>query len=196
MCVPDSGTPGKPWASLLASIDRLLRPVLRASGLFGDACESEVRVEAMGVVISLDGAPRQQWHPDSQFQDGLLNVFIPLVDLSPRNGPTELALGTHRVPKPCCPTAVAPLLEKGSVLIFDWRVWHRGLGNTSGAERPVAYVTYARAGVEAASYKAGLPSLGAWEAVWCNPSVDAESGRHAHESEEEGGERHEVDDDG
>jgi hypothetical protein len=33
-------------------------------------------------------------------------------------------------------------------------------------DRPVAYVTYARAGVEGASYKAGLPSLVAWQSVW------------------------------
>ena len=121
----------------------------------------------MGVVLSLDGAPCQQWHPDSEFQTGLLNVFVPLVDLTPSNGPTQLALGSHRTPRPCWPPTVAPLLEAGSMLVFDWRVWHRGLGNTSGAERPLVYVTYARAGVEGASYKAGLPSLEAWEAVWC-----------------------------
>ena len=40
------------WMALLASIDRLLRPVLRASGFFGD--DSEVSVEGMGVVDSLD----------------------------------------------------------------------------------------------------------------------------------------------
>ena len=50
------------------------------------------------------------------------------------------------------------------MLLFDWRTWHRGCANRSRADRPVAYVTYARRGVDgAASYKRGLPSLEAPE---------------------------------
>ena len=106
----------------------------------------------------------QVWHPDTFKQPGLVNAFLPLVPLSEVNGPTALALGSHRPPRPCCPRVVRPLLEAGEVLLFDWRTWHRGCANSSRADRPVAYVTYARRGVEGASYKRDLQSLEASEA--------------------------------
>lgn len=39
-------------------------------------------------------------------------------------------------------TAVTPLLHKGQVLIFDYRIRHRGIGNTDTVPRPVLYFTY------------------------------------------------------
>jgi len=161
-----------PWQALLAAIDPLVRPVLAASGLFGGADDigDELCVEAVGYVLSMPGAPGQVWHPDSERKVGLVNAFVPLVPLSDANGPTALALGSHQSPRPCCPCVVRPLLAVGEVLLFDWRTWHRGCANRSSADRPVAYVTYARRGVDgAASYKRGLPSLeapvGAWDVV-------------------------------
>jgi hypothetical protein len=37
----------------------------------------------------------------------------------------------------------APLVQAGELLLFDYRVRHRGLANGSDEPRPVAYVTYA-----------------------------------------------------
>jgi hypothetical protein len=123
------------WRALLAAVDPIVRPLLLASGLFG--CEDELEVEAVGCVISMPGAPDQRWHPDSEEQLGLVNVFVPLVDVDEINGTTALALGTH-TPKrasfeECAAEAqvVRPHLQRGSVLCFDWRVWHRGGGNLS-----------------------------------------------------------------
>ena len=116
-------------------------------------------VDAVGFVLSQPGAPGQMWHPDAETRVGLVNVFVPLVPLSEANGPTALAPCSHVPPRPGCPHVVRPLLAAGEVLLFDWRTWHRGCANTSDADRPVAYVTYARRGVEGASYKQGLPSL-------------------------------------
>lgn len=151
------------YAALLGAVDRLVRPLLRASRLFGaEAAE----VEAVGCVLSLPGAPSQAWHPDSEHQVGLLNVFVPLVALSSANGPTSLELGSHTGRRRCCRRVVNPQLAAGELVLFDWRTWHRGGANRSDAERPVAYITYARVGVEGASYKLTLPSLDAWESVW------------------------------
>ena len=159
--LPSEAAFAEPWNALLAAIDPLVKPVLVASGLFGG--EDELYVEAMGFVLSEPGAPGQQWHPDAE-RAGLVNAFVPLVPLSDANGPTALALASHRPPQPCCPRVVRPLLAAGEVLIFDWRTWHRGCANRSPADRPVAYVTYARRGVEGAStYKGTLPSLEAGE---------------------------------
>ena len=165
------------WQALLAAIDPLVRPVLAASGLFGG--EDELCVEAVGYVLSMPGAPGQVWHPDSEQKVGLVNAFVPLVPLSDANGPTALALGSHRSPRPCCPCVVRPLLAAGEVLLFDWRTWHRGCANRSPADRPVAYVTYARRGVDGASYKRGLPSLEAPESVW-RPCGGGRGGGGAH----------------
>ena len=40
----------------------------------------------------------------------------------------------------------------------------------------MAYITYARKGVEGASYKASLPSLAAWEDVWLRPATTSTGG--------------------
>ena len=160
------------WAALLATVDPLVRPILRASGLFGD---DPIEVEAVGCVLSFPGAPSQCWHPDSESQVGLANVFVPLIDLTEANGPTAVRLGSQGGRATCLPP-IRPLIESGSLLLFDWRVWHRGCANRSDHERPVAYITYARKGVEGASYKASLPSLAAWEDVWLRPSAAAATG--------------------
>eukprot|EP00966_Prymnesium_polylepis_P297827 6881366-Prymnesium_polylepis.1 len=103
-----------------------------------------------------------------------LNVFFPLVDLHEANGPTEFALGARRF-APCTralalrtavtrssrharpgshrpgragsrtedPVSIAA--PAGSAVLFDYRLWHRGLSNSSEQDRPVLYAVVARA---------------------------------------------------
>ena len=73
-----------------------------------------------------------------------MNVFIPLVDLSLVNGATEFVLGTHILEndgydrsKLYTPTAPA-----GTPIIFDYRLGHRGMGNSTDETRPILYLTY------------------------------------------------------
>ena len=100
-----------------------------------------------GCVISQPSASSQTWHSDGD-QPGLFNVFVPLVPVTPSNGPTELRPGTHHdgVARGHVEPRVAPLLDIGEVLVFDYRCRHRGLANTSPKQRPVAYVTYSIGG--------------------------------------------------
>eukprot|EP00536_Pseudo-nitzschia_multiseries_P006891 jgi/Psemu1/255736/estExt_Genewise1Plus.C_1530010 len=107
-----------------------------------------------GCFMSLPGAGSQVYHQDgvhltsqSQRPCHAINVFVPLVDLHSRNGPTEFVLGSHvlghdgydrdflETPKPTA----------GTPVIFDYRLGHRGLANSSGSCRPIVYCTYARA---------------------------------------------------
>jgi ectoine hydroxylase-related dioxygenase (phytanoyl-CoA dioxygenase family) len=74
-----------------------------------------------------------------------INVFIPLVDLTLDNGPTEFCLGSHilgydmfKEELSCIPTVPA-----GTPVIFDYRLGHRGLHNDSNDCRPILYCTYA-----------------------------------------------------
>lgn len=105
-----------------------------------------------GAFLSVPGAAAQEYHQDgphlsSQTQRPChaVNVFIPLVDLHLKNGPTEFCLGTHvlghedyikdRVYTPCVPA--------GTPVMFDYRLGHRGMANSSSACRPIVYCTYA-----------------------------------------------------
>jgi hypothetical protein len=107
-----------------------------------------------GMFLSLPGAEPQEYHQDgphlnTQYQKPChaVNVFVPLVDLSMRSGPTEFCLGSHilgqeEYDKEFLET---PLVPAGTPIIFDYRLGHLGLGNSSDACRPILYCTYAAA---------------------------------------------------
>ena len=98
-----------------------------------------------GCVISLPSASAQAWHSDGA-EPGLYNVFVPLVSLTLANGPTELRPATHHhegTARGHVAPRMAPLVRAGELLLFDYRVRHRGLANDCKEPRPVAYLTYA-----------------------------------------------------
>ncbi|KAH8068909.1 hypothetical protein JL720_12115 [Aureococcus anophagefferens] len=84
----------------------------------------------------------------------VVNVFFPLTQLRPSNGPTAFAPATH-LDAACAaaledvvagrepPRAVAPLLGPGDAALFDCRLLHRGGVNDSSEDRVIAYVTVA-----------------------------------------------------
>ena len=104
-----------------------------------------------------------------------LNVLVALQDISMDMGPTEFARGSHVLtnhlanpslvsgeliyqhastspeslvrdtPEPA-PVSCASDLAKGSCVIFDDRLLHRGLANQSNTTRHVAYFSYRRSG--------------------------------------------------
>eukprot|EP00562_Extubocellulus_spinifer_P008804 CAMPEP_0178494256 /NCGR_PEP_ID=MMETSP0696-20121128/12921_1 /TAXON_ID=265572 /ORGANISM="Extubocellulus spinifer, Strain CCMP396" /LENGTH=816 /DNA_ID=CAMNT_0020122329 /DNA_START=291 /DNA_END=2741 /DNA_ORIENTATION=+ len=104
-----------------------------------------------GAFLSLPGSDTQIYHQDGVHLNNKIqkacyavNVFIPLVDLDMSNGPTEFCLGTHYLgyehyAKDMCHT---PTPKAGTPIIFDYRLGHRGLGNTSSESRPIVYLTY------------------------------------------------------
>ncbi len=112
-------------------------------------------------------------HEDPDFRPAhALNVMLALADIPLAAGPTQLAPGTHRLSNHLArpwldhddlvyqtsreitpadilgdPGYEAPVPEPmaaGDVLIFDDRLLHRGLGNSSASERWVAYFAYLR----------------------------------------------------
>jgi hypothetical protein len=105
-----------------------------------------------GAFLSLPGSEAQVYHQDGvhlnktiQKPCHAVNVFIPLVDLTEDNGPTEFCLGTHYLgyegwTKDMLET---PLPMAGTPVIFDYRLGHRGMGNSSTDCRPIVYCTYA-----------------------------------------------------
>ncbi|MDX2271928.1 MAG: phytanoyl-CoA dioxygenase family protein [Cyanobacteriota bacterium] len=118
-------------------------------------------LNGFGAVIALPGSHSQHIHRDlsSLFLDDMadaivpcyaLNVIIPLVDLTERNGTTRIWPGSHTrydqsVEKLSKTLEFQdPLLKRGSCLLIDYRLIHSGLGNTSGEVRPIFYNTYSR----------------------------------------------------
>ena len=134
-----------------------------------------------GVVYSDPGSPAQCWHIDSPHVSAdhlpphALNVMVALHDIPPVMGPTELALGSHRLTnhlqnpalvadelvyqhEMTCPERLvvgtsqdtpanfSPALTAGSCLIFDDRILHRGLANDSNKRRSMVYFSYRQAG--------------------------------------------------
>lgn len=119
--------------------------------LLGDDCQAT----HMGCMFSRPGSEKQMYHQDGpHLNEGgrhlpphALNVFIPLVNVTRALGPTEFIPTTHfqenwdeKIP------SVAPTLNVGQVLLFDYRIRHCGLGNKGVADRPVIYISYGKKG--------------------------------------------------
>ncbi len=122
-----------------------------------------------GLLMTLGGAGEQPWHTDGEHLFGpevptlpphCLNVFVPLVDITPDNGGTELCPGSHHLTR-----GVPEIYEQssehretigwrgrplpleipaGSALLFDYRLLHRGLANRTDTLRPILYFTFCR----------------------------------------------------
>jgi len=105
------------------------------------------------LIVSTPLATEQKWHADGEHVDldqhlpcHCLSVFIPLVNVTSNMGPTEILPASHfhtRQPSPMkidpgtLKAPVAPTLNLGDVLIFDYRVLHRGRPNlSSDKDRP------------------------------------------------------------
>eukprot|EP00522_Entomoneis_paludosa_P008041 CAMPEP_0172450244 /NCGR_PEP_ID=MMETSP1065-20121228/8669_1 /TAXON_ID=265537 /ORGANISM="Amphiprora paludosa, Strain CCMP125" /LENGTH=302 /DNA_ID=CAMNT_0013202023 /DNA_START=150 /DNA_END=1058 /DNA_ORIENTATION=- len=110
----------------------------------------DVRISNVSLVVSCPGAETQGWHADGghvNLQQHLpchcFNVFCALEDVSLELGPTELRPGTQVHTRNLGPMMLAakcrktlrapvtPLLKAGDALVFDYRILHRGLANTT-----------------------------------------------------------------
>lgn len=110
-----------------------------------------------GAFLSMPGSSTQVYHQDgvhlnTRYQKPChaINVFIPLVDLTLKNGPTEFCIGSHYLGHEHFRKDMlhTPTPSAGCPLIFDYRLGHRGLGNSSSEPRPIVYLTYTRASKE------------------------------------------------
>jgi len=117
----------------------------------------------LSLVISTPGSSEQAWHADGghvnleqHLSCHVLNVFVPLKCITPEMGPTQLRPGTHYHTRNLAPmllaararktlrTPIAPLLSLGDVLVFDYRILHRGLANLSSQNRSFLVLTMSK----------------------------------------------------
>ena len=115
-----------------------------------------------GAVVAEPGAADQPLHMDGghlwqgthgfeqpQCPPHCYNVFLPLVDVTAENGPTEFWPGSHVIGKARDAydggePGVALAGAVGDIIVFDYRVVHRGMANAASAARPVLYSTFSR----------------------------------------------------
>lgn len=129
----------------------LVMPLIRT--LLGDKCI----VGKFGSVVSFPGAPDQYTHRDSPQLFGedysivkdippyQFTVLIPLIDCNLKTGCTKVWPGSHRYERDedvLNKAALDPEVQRGSILIMDSRLIHRGGPNVSDLVRPLVYITY------------------------------------------------------
>ena len=137
------------WETVQISCAPWIEPVLAAA--YGD---DFFTVKSLGCVSSEPGAPEQHFHADGR-SFGIFNVFVPVKDVQPTDGPTEFIHGSHawdhdaayvttteRKSQAAAPRFQPHILKAGSMLVYDYRVMHRGGANESKTRRALAYVMY------------------------------------------------------
>lgn len=142
------------------------------AGITRQLVPSRPTIDHVDAIVSKPGAAAQRFHADSGVahhrmarlcpRHRLFNVFVPLVDLEEDGDGTMLWPGSHlertrysryhaaiersgslegdaramgEMEVPACPA--------GGLLLFDFRLLHRGMPNTSGRERALAHAVLA-----------------------------------------------------
>ncbi|MDP5015897.1 MAG: phytanoyl-CoA dioxygenase family protein, partial [Dolichospermum sp.] len=113
---------------------------------------------SFGAVIALPGAEPQHIHQDHpalfeeenldlQLPSFAITVVVPLIDLTPTTGSTQMWKGSHRL----SPSAElddqnlsVPFVSTGSCYLMDYQLWHGGTANISDQVRPILYIVYYR----------------------------------------------------
>ena len=124
------------------------------NSLLGDV----VHLSNFTAVVSHPGASQQHTHRDNDhlfFNPGVgpnlpvyaINVAVPLIDVDRRTGPTGVWLGSHRLAQGISvenDTMTVCELQRGDLMLLDYRTMHAGLPNASRQARPIVYMVYAR----------------------------------------------------
>ena len=96
------------------------------------------------LMTAVPGSSNQSWHKDNHAKG--LSIIVPLVDFTPENGGTQLLLGSHSNNWPLFVNGGARVIHApaGSVVAYDSRTIHRGLGNETTEGRPALIFCYDR----------------------------------------------------
>jgi ectoine hydroxylase-related dioxygenase (phytanoyl-CoA dioxygenase family) len=145
------------WQAYIPFREPYCDPALWAHPLVLDIVERALGKDAVMQVVSSDtplpGSDYQGVHTDiGQLFPELdipvpfyaLGLSVPLIDVTAENGPMELWPGTHLVRSEGVDIeraaagrrSVSPLSQAGTVMLRDYRVWHRGTPNRSDRPRP------------------------------------------------------------
>lgn len=130
-------------------------------GMLGKLLGRDYVIDSMTLVTALPGAPVMHLHRDFSIlfpelgeRDGLpahaVTMIVPLIATDDLTGTTMIArssLSAKKVDRDTLdPPAewVVPHVPLGGCVLMDYRIWHRGMANTSDRERPILYIVFAR----------------------------------------------------
>ena len=129
---------------------------------------SALQLDTYSAVVALPGAPAGSWHSDVEdpfaFHAAIVGgrshapppglvVVVPLVDVDETLGPTAFRLGSHVKSDggmwdrgegdnvAAFPELSLPA-RRGTVILFDLRLEHRGGANRGTVKRPILYLGY------------------------------------------------------
>lgn len=146
-----------PLATPFDQADFFISPLLRP--LFHFLLGPRFVLNSSFVVVALPGAEKQRLHRDNDFPYGpcelslklppyLLQLAIPLIDLSTETGTTKMFTGSHQELLPVKDyqqrSGSKPLLRMGDAYLMDYRLVHGGTPNRARVRRPLIYLAYAR----------------------------------------------------
>lgn len=122
----------------LEQLEAPLLPLIRAFFGSGDFYRSELQL-----LTAVPSSAHQMWHSDNRSRG--LSLLVPLVDFTLENGATQLLPGSHRLAQAHEAIGHGPRVacaRRGSVVAYDARTYHRGLGNETGTPRPAVVLRY------------------------------------------------------
>lgn len=135
-------------------------PILTA--LLSSILKRSFVLDNVSCVTALPGAADQKIHRDHALifdEEGpiaaglpayAVTVAIPLIDLDEESGTTKLypgSMGLMSKPDGSPPDfaeELCPFVKRGGCFLMDYRLWHRGMANGSGRNRPILYFVYSR----------------------------------------------------
>lgn len=148
---------GRADVDVLERIERQIWPLVeeffREEEKFGGG-DGEGEASSAGIVdgiyrselqlmTAVPGSGNQSWHKDNRARG--LSIIVPLVDFRPDNGGTQLLLGSHEERWPLDRGGARVLdVPAGTVVAYDSRTIHRGLGNDTSEGRPALIFCYDR----------------------------------------------------
>ena len=123
--------------SLLESSTTTTSTTTSTTNTMGGIYRSELQL-----MTAVPGARNQTWHRDNRSKG--LSIIVPLVDFTANNGGTQLLLGSHDKKWPLGSGGGARVIHApaGSVVAYDSRTIHRGLGNETSEGRPALIFCY------------------------------------------------------
>ncbi|MEE4316379.1 MAG: phytanoyl-CoA dioxygenase family protein [Erythrobacter sp.] len=123
--------------------------------LLAEALGPDFVFDAWGIINAMPGAAEQHWHRDGgilfpghplevMLPASAVTLAIPLVEMNQETGTTGFALGSHRTVTHVDAPDFEPIVPVGSAIVWDYRVFHKGMTNKSNRARPLIYASLCR----------------------------------------------------
>jgi ectoine hydroxylase-related dioxygenase (phytanoyl-CoA dioxygenase family) len=140
---------GGPFARPEVLLPRAVEEVVRGS------LGPDFLFDSWGIINALPGAAAQHWHRDGgilfpshplefMLPASAITLAIPLVEMNDETGTTGFSLRSHRSEEHAEAPDYEPCVPVGSALLWDYRIYHKGMVNRSDRARPLIYATLCR----------------------------------------------------